>query len=40
MGVEIEGKFILIGTSWKQLARAILYRQGYLKAATRVVNMA
>ncbi len=30
MGIEIERKFLLTGTQWKQLAEGVLYRQGYL----------
>jgi len=30
MGVEIEKKFLLTGTAWKQLAAGTKYRQGYL----------
>jgi adenylate cyclase len=32
MGVEIERKFLLIGTDWKDLATGISYRQGYLNS--------
>ena len=30
MGKEIERKFLLTGDSWKDMAKGILYRQGYL----------
>lgn len=30
MGIEIEKKFLLAGTEWKQLAVGTAYRQGYL----------
>ena len=33
MGVEIERKFLLTGTAWKELAPGISYRQGYLNSA-------
>lgn len=32
MGIEIERKFLLTGTAWKQLAAGTAYRQGYLSA--------
>ena len=32
MGVEIERKFLLTGTEWKQLAVGTAYRQGYLNS--------
>jgi CYTH domain-containing protein len=32
MGIEIERKFLLTSTSWKQLAPGTLYRQGYLNS--------
>ena len=32
MGVEIERKFLLTGTAWKQLASGTSYRQGYLNS--------
>lgn len=32
MGVEIERKFLLTGTAWKQLAPGTSYRQGYLNS--------
>ena len=33
MGIEIERKFLLIGSQWKELATATPYRQGYLNSA-------
>lgn len=30
MGVEIERKFLVVGTQWKDLAAPVVYRQGYL----------
>ena len=33
MGIEIERKFLLIGTTWKHLAPGTSYRQGYLNSA-------
>lgn len=30
MALEIERKFLVIGNDWKNLAKGILYRQGYL----------
>lgn len=30
MGKEIERKFLVSGTKWKELAKGITYRQGYL----------
>jgi adenylate cyclase len=33
MGIEIEKKFLLTGTEWKQLATGTAYRQGYLNSA-------
>ncbi len=30
MGIEIEKKFLLTGTEWKQLTTGTAYRQGYL----------
>ncbi|MEN8154492.1 MAG: CYTH domain-containing protein [Acidobacteriota bacterium] len=30
MGKEIERKFLITGEAWKDLAKGILYRQGYL----------
>jgi len=32
MGIEIEKKFLLTGTEWKQLATGTAYRQGYLNS--------
>ena len=32
MGIEIERKFLLTSTSWKQLAPGTSYRQGYLNS--------
>lgn len=32
MGIEIERKFLLTGTTWRQLAAGTAYRQGYLSA--------
>ncbi|MFW2368896.1 MAG: CYTH domain-containing protein [Desulforhopalus sp.] len=32
MGIEIEKKFLLAGTEWKQLAPGTPYRQGYLNS--------
>ena len=32
MGIEIEKKFLLTGTQWKQLATGTAYRQGYLNS--------
>lgn len=32
MGIEIERKFLLTGTAWRQLAAGTAYRQGYLSA--------
>ena len=32
MGVEIEKKFLLKGSDWKQLAAGTAYRQGYLSS--------
>jgi adenylate cyclase len=32
MGIEIERKFLLTGTSWKHLAPGTSYRQGYLNS--------
>jgi adenylate cyclase len=32
MGIEIERKFLLTGTSWKQLTEGTAYRQGYLNS--------
>lgn len=32
MGIEIERKFLLTSTSWKQLASGTSYRQGYLNS--------
>ena len=32
MGIEIEKKFLLTGTEWKQLAVGTAYRQGYLNS--------
>ena len=32
MGIEIERKFLLTGSSWKQLASGTSYRQGYLSS--------
>ena len=32
MGIEIERKFLLTGTEWKQLASGTPYRQGYLNS--------
>jgi len=32
MGKEIERKFLVTGTGWKELADGILYRQGYLNS--------
>ncbi len=32
MGIEIERKFLLIGSQWKELATATPYRQGYLNS--------
>jgi len=32
MGVEIEKKFLLTGSDWKQLAEGTAYRQGYLSS--------
>ncbi|MBF0544711.1 MAG: CYTH domain-containing protein [Candidatus Riflebacteria bacterium] len=32
MGLEIERKFLIIGDSWRNLAKGILYRQGYIPA--------
>lgn len=32
MGVEIEKKFLLSGSDWKQLAAGTAYRQGYLNS--------
>ena len=32
MGIEIERKFLLKGTEWKQLAEGTGYRQGYLSS--------
>ena len=33
MGLEIERKFLVLGTPWKALARGALMRQGYLLAS-------
>ncbi|MEJ2135304.1 MAG: CYTH domain-containing protein [Desulfofustis sp.] len=33
MGIEIERKFLLVGTTWKHLAPGTSYRQGYLNSA-------
>lgn len=33
MGIEIERKFLLTGTTWKHLAPGTSYRQGYLNSA-------
>jgi CYTH domain-containing protein len=33
MGIEIERKFLLAGTTWKHLAPGTSYRQGYLNSA-------
>jgi len=32
MGVEIEKKFLLVSTEWKDLAQGVAYRQGYLSS--------
>ena len=32
MGIEIERKFLLTGTQWKELATGTPYRQGYLNS--------
>ena len=32
MGIEIEKKFLLTGSEWKQLAAGTAYRQGYLSS--------
>ncbi len=32
MGIEIEKKFLLTGTGWKELAAGTPYRQGYLSS--------
>ncbi len=32
MGIEIEKKFLLTGTEWRQLAAGTAYRQGYLSS--------
>ena len=32
MGVEIEKKFLLVSTEWKELAPGVAYRQGYLSS--------
>jgi CYTH domain-containing protein len=32
MGVEIEKKFLVMGSDWKSLAAGTIYRQGYLKS--------
>ncbi len=40
MGVEIERKFLLAGTSWRALGQPVLLRQGYLSAdPERVVRV-
>lgn len=40
MGVEIERKFLVLGDVWKNLAKPVLLRQGYLSsAAGRVVRV-
>ncbi|MDR2076259.1 MAG: CYTH domain-containing protein [Desulfovibrio sp.] len=31
MAVERERKFLVLGTSWKEAGRGVLYRQGYLR---------
>jgi len=33
VGIEIERKFLLIGSDWKKLARGTVYRQGYLHSS-------
>lgn len=32
MGKEIERKFLVHGTAWRQLAAGVHYRQGYLNS--------
>ncbi|MFN8064175.1 MAG: CYTH domain-containing protein [Vicinamibacterales bacterium] len=40
MAVEIERKFLVVGTEWQSLAEGVLYRQGYLSSAKeRVVRV-
>jgi adenylate cyclase len=40
MGVEIERKFLLAGTSWRALGQPVLLRQGYLSSdPARVVRV-
>ena len=40
MGLEIERKFLVIGTAWQVLAAGVLTRQGYLSsAAERTVRV-
>jgi adenylate cyclase len=40
MGVEIERKFLLAGTSWRALGQPVLLRQGYLSSdPERVVRV-
>jgi adenylate cyclase len=34
MGLEIERKFLVTGTAWKDLAAGVFTRQGYLSSAT------
>jgi adenylate cyclase len=40
MGIEIERKFLLVGTSWRALGQPVLLRQGYLSSdPARVVRV-
>ncbi|HHJ53342.1 MAG TPA: CYTH domain-containing protein [Caldithrix abyssi] len=40
MGKEIERKYLVKGDSWKELARGVMYRQGYLSTVKeRVVRV-
>ena len=40
MALEIERKFLVVGTEWRALATGVLYRQGYLSSVKeRVVRV-